>query len=120
MTKSSSGCRQGVMHCTVIINKSDYIKKVNNIIKEGMQQGKYMENMDSTQSDLKHFKVFFYSHFKKSNYDQMRPNSNQTGRLFTYVKTHKFTSLNNITVKNLKLLPIIDLTGTYAYNTSKS
>ena len=59
MTKSSSGCRQGVMHCTVIINKSDYIKKVNNIIKEGMQQGKYMENMDSTQSDLKHFKFFF-------------------------------------------------------------
>ena len=85
-----------------------------------MQQGKYIENIDSTQSDLKHLKNFLYSHFKKSNYDEMHPVSNQTGRFFESVKTHKFTSLNNITVENLKLLPIIDLTGTYAYNTSKS
>ena len=32
---------------------------------------------------------------------------------------HKFTSLNDITAENLKLRPIIYLTGTYTYNTSK-
>ena len=45
--------------------------------------------------------------------------SNQPGRFFATAKTHKFTSLNDITVENLKLRPIIDLTGTYTYNTSK-
>ena len=49
----------------------------------------------------------------------MRPVSNQPGRFFATAKTHKFTSLNDITVENLKLRPIIDLTGTYTYNTSK-
>ena len=49
----------------------------------------------------------------------MRSVSNQPGRFFATVKTHKFTSLNDITVENLKLRPIIGLTGTYIYNTSK-
>ena len=35
--------------CTVILNKSDYIGKVNNIIKEGMQEGKYIETTDTTR-----------------------------------------------------------------------
>ena len=106
--------------CTVILNKSDYIKKVNKIIEEGMEQGKYIEAIDTTQSDLKHFQDFLYRHFKRSeHYDQMRPVSNQPGRFFATAKTHKFTSLNDITVENLKLRPIIDLTGTYTYNTSK-
>ena len=107
--------------CTVILNKSDYIRKVNNIIEKGMQQGKYIETVDTTtQSDLKHFQDFPYRHFKKSEYyDQMRPVSNQSGRFSATAKTHKFTSLNDITVENLKLRPIKDLTGTYTYNTSK-
>ena len=49
----------------------------------------------------------------------MRPVSNQPGRFFATAKTGKFTSLNDITVENLKLRPIIDLTETYTYNTSK-
>ena len=49
----------------------------------------------------------------------MRPVFNQPGRFFATAKTHKFTSLNDITVENLKLRPIIDLTGRYTYNTSK-
>ena len=49
----------------------------------------------------------------------MRPVSNQPGRFFATAKTHNFTSLNDITVENLKLLPILDLTMTYTYNTSK-
>ena len=105
--------------CTIILNKTDYVREVNNII-EGIQQGKYIETIDTTQGDLKHFQDFLYRHFKKSeHYDQMRPVSNQPGRLFATAKTHKFTSLNNITVENLKLRPIIDLTGTYTCSTSK-
>ena len=41
--------------CTVKLNKIDYIREVNNIIEEGMQQGKYIETIDTTQSDLKTF-----------------------------------------------------------------
>ena len=41
--------------------------------------------------------------------------SNQPGRLFPTAKTLKFASLNNITVKKLKLRPILDLSGTYTY-----
>ena len=85
-----------------------------------MQQGKYTEPIDTTQSNLKHFQDFLYRHFKKSkHYDQMHPVSNQPDRFFAIAKTHKFTLLNHITVENLKLRSIIDLTGTYTYNFSK-
>ena len=53
--------------CTVILNKSDYIRKVNNIIKEGMQQGKCIDTIDTTHSDLKHFHEFFTDIFKNQN-----------------------------------------------------
>ena len=36
----------------------------------------------------------------------MRPVSNQPDRFFATAKTHKFTSLNDITLENLKLRPI--------------
>ena len=49
----------------------------------------------------------------------MRPVSNQAGRFFATAKTHKFTSLKDITIENMKLHLIVDLTGTYTYNTSK-
>ena len=49
----------------------------------------------------------------------MRPVSNQPDRFFATAETHKFTLLNDITVENFKLRPIIHLTETYTYNTSK-
>ena len=52
--------------CTVILNKSHYIRRVNNVIREGMQQGKYIETIDTTQTDLKHFQDFLYRYFKRS------------------------------------------------------
>ena len=80
--------------CTIILNKSDYIRKINNIIEEGMQQGKYIETIDTTQSDSRHFQDFLYRHFKKSeHYDQMRPVSNQPGRNWTHLIKH--TSLHH-------------------------
>ena len=69
-----------------------------------MQQGKYIETIDTTQGDLKHFQDFFYKHFKKlEHYDQMCLVSNQLGRFSATAKTHKLTSLYDITAENFKL-----------------
>ena len=40
------------------------------------------------------------------------------GRFFATAKTHKLPLLNDITVENLKLRPILELTETYTYNAS--
>ena len=59
-------------------------------------------------------------HFKdKKYYDEMHPVSNQLAWFFVTAKTHKFKSLEEINVDQLKLHPIINQTGTYIYNTSK-
>ena len=39
--------------CTVILNKSDCIKKVNNNIEKGIRQGKYIETIYATYSTLR-------------------------------------------------------------------
>ena len=49
----------------------------------------------------------------------MRPISNQPARFFATAKTHKFDTLENINVNDLKLRPMIDQTGTYIYDASK-
>ena len=43
---------------------------------------------------------------------------NHQCRFFSTAKTHKFLSLNNIKVENLKLRLTIDLRGIYSCNTS--
>ena len=49
----------------------------------------------------------------------MQPDSNQPARLYGTAKTHKFETLQDIAVANLKFRPIIDQTGTFAYNAGK-
>ena len=50
----------------------------------------------------------------------MRPVSKQRSRFFATAKTRNSTSWNYLTVENLRLRLIIDITGTYTYNnTSK-
>ena len=49
----------------------------------------------------------------------MRCVSNQPVQFFATAKTHKFKSLEEINVGQLKLRPIIDQTGTYIYSASK-
>ena len=39
--------------CTVILNKSDCIEKVNNNIEKGIRQGKYIETIYATYSILR-------------------------------------------------------------------
>ena len=102
--------------CTAILNKTDYANKVNAIIREGISKGKYVEIVDSTHKDMKHFQDFLYRHFHKTKYyDGMRPVSNQPACFFATAKTHKFDTVEDINVQDLKLRPIIDQTGTYIY-----
>ena len=59
--------------CIVILSKDDYIKKVNDIIEDGIQQMKYVETTDDTCSELKRFQDFLYRHFyKHEHYEEMR------------------------------------------------
>ena len=63
--------------CTVILNKSYYVDKVNAMIDEGISQGKYTETIDNTHKDLEHFQSFLYRHFYNTKYyDDMQPVSN--------------------------------------------
>ena len=95
--------------CKVILNRTDYIKKVNAMIDDGISQGKYVETVDNTHQDLKHFQNFLYRHFYKTEYyDKMRPISNQPARFFATTKTHKFNKIEDINIQDLKLRPIID------------
>ena len=48
----------------VIMNKVDYIEKVNGMINEGIQQGKYKMTTDTTHKDLEKFHSFLYRNFK--------------------------------------------------------
>ena len=75
-----------------------------------MQQGRYIETIDTSQRDLKHFQDFLYRHFKKSeHYDQMRPVSNQPGRFFATAKTHKFIQFSFVSRKLLIPILIVSL-----------
>ena len=48
----------------------------------------------------------------------MWPVSSQPGRFFATAKTHKFSSIDEITLADLTLRPIIDQTGTHVYKAS--
>ena len=52
-------------------------------MEERMQQDKYIETRNITQSQLKHFQDFLYMHFEKlERYNQLLPVSNQPGSLW--------------------------------------
>ena len=52
-------------------------------------------------------------------YEIMLPKSNQPGQIYGTAKTHKFNSIEDITLENLKFHPIIAQSGTYTYNTAE-
>ena len=64
------------------------------------------------------FQDFLGRNFKDK-YEEMRPASHETGKLYATAKTHKFNLLDDITVDNLKFRPIISQIGTYTYNASR-
>ena len=79
------------------------------MIDEGFFNGKYIEASDTTHADLKHFQVILNKNFK----------DNQPARFIATVDTHKFKTLDEMRVDQLKLCAIIDQTSTYIYNTLK-
>ena len=105
----------------VIIQREDYDVKLQNMIDDGISQGIYSSTVDTTLSDLKKFQDFLRRNFKGKydRYEDMRLISNQPGKIYPTVETHKFDSLENITIQNLKFRPIISQIGTYTYNAAK-
>ena len=41
--------------CTGILNKTDYVNKVNKMTDGGIVSGKYIETSDTRHADVKHF-----------------------------------------------------------------
>ena len=103
-----------------IMNKTDYQNKVQKMINDGISEGKYVHTEDTIIKDLSSFQSFLLRHFKDHpQYKDMRPSNNQPARLFATAKTHKFHNRKDANLKELKLRPIIDQTGTCYYHAGK-
>ena len=101
------------------MNKKDYHRKISDMI-NGIQQGKQKETDDNILKRLGSVQSFLYRHFKNSpHYRQTLPSLHLSARFFATSKTSKFENINDITIDNLKLRPIIDQIGTCYYKTAK-
>ena len=104
----------------VILNKTDYIEKLENMVKESIDKGTYTLAEDNTVKDLKNFKQFLKQNFKGyDKLDDILPTSTQPARLYATAKTHKFSSADSVNITDLKFRPIINQTGTMTYNAAK-
>jgi hypothetical protein len=104
----------------VIMNKADYVAKMNQMIEIGISDGTYVECEDTTFKDLELFRNFLYRHFKDHpKYKKMLPASHRPARMYGSAKTHKFDNFEDINVESLKLRPIMDQSGTMVYTTSQ-
>ena len=83
---------------------SDYDKKFQSIIDEGIATGTHAQTTFLILTYLNKFQEFWRRNFqdKFTHYKEMMHVSNQPGRLYTTAKTHKCNSLDEITVENLK------------------
>ena len=90
------------------------------MIDEGIMKDTSVGTTDNTLKALSRFQNFPSRNFHNyEHYKDMQPDSNQPARLYGTAKTHKFETLEDITVANLKFRPIIDQTGTFTYNVAK-
>ena len=107
--------------CLVIKNKGDYQNEMKQMINDGIRDGISEVTADNTLDDLKTFQSFLYHNFygKYEHFEKMLPKSNQPGQLYGTAKTHKFSSIDDITLENLKFRPIITQSGTYTYNVAQ-
>ena len=104
--------------CVVIMNKSDYQNKMQQMMNDGIGDGIYKVTVENTLDDWKTFKSSLYHNFygKDEHYEKMLPKSNLPGQLYGTAKTHKFNSIEDVTLENLKFRSIIAQSGTYTYN----
>ena len=107
--------------CVVIMNKIDYQNKIQQMIIDWIRDGINKVTANNTLDDLKTFKNFLCRNFygKYKHYEKVLPKSNQPGQLYGTAKTHKFNSIEDITLENLKFRPIMAQSGTYTYNTAQ-
>ena len=101
----------------VIMKKSDYVTKLDTMIDDGIMEGTYIETTDITLKELWQFQGFLYRNFH--NHERSKDMQSDSNRPYGTAKTHKFGTLEDITVANLKFRPIIDQTGTFTYNAAK-
>ena len=102
----------------VIMKKSDYVTKLDTMIDGGIMKGTNIETNDEMLKELSQFQDFLYTNFHK--YERyMQPDSNQPAHLYGTAKTHKFETLENITLANMRFRPIIDQIGMFTYNAAK-
>ena len=86
----------------VIMKKSDYITKLDTTIDDSIIKGNYVETTDNMLKELSRFQDFLYRNFHNyEHYKDMKPDSNQPVRLYGTAKTHKYETLEAITVANL-------------------
>ena len=107
--------------CVVIMTREDYNDKLEAMLNDETSKGIYARTEDTTLRDLKLVQDFLRRNFKDkyNKNEEMRPVSHEPGKLYATAKTHKFNSLDDITVDNLKFRPIISQIGTYTYNASR-
>ena len=75
----------------VIMQRADYINKLETMIEEGIANGKYVATEDNTLKDLKSFQDFLTWNLKSSlPLNKIKPTSNQPTFLYGTAKTHKF------------------------------
>ena len=87
----------------VIMKKSGYVTKLDTMIDDGIIKGTYVETTDNTLKELLRFQDFLHRYYHNYEcYKGMKPDSNQPPRLYGTAKTHKFETLEDITVANLK------------------
>ena len=107
--------------CSIVIMKnSDYVIKLDTMIDDGIMKGTYLETIDNTLKELLQFHDFLYRNFRNyERYEDTKADSNQPPCLYRTVKTHKFETLENITIANLKFQPIIFQHEAFTYNAAK-
>ena len=84
------------------------------MIDKGIMKDIYVETTDNTLKELLRYQDLLDRNFRNfERYKDMQTDSNQPESLYGTAKTHKFETLEDIIVANLKFQPIIDQTGTF-------
>ena len=91
---------------TVILLRLVYEQKLQDMIDEGITNGKYEKTSDSNFKDLKSYQSFFYRKVKNHNngpfiYSDESSSSNEPATLHIPVQTCKFADFKNIATENL-------------------
>lgn len=91
------------------MNKSDYASK----IRRNQKWSLYLSRRLNTLRDLNRFRKRNFANILKT------MEAHQPARIYVSAKTHKFNSIDDITLDKLKFRPIIAQTGTYTYKSTQ-